>query len=155
MPTCRCVSWPFKGRGSVPRMGHGNQGSQMNAPSPFLSLDCNCDEALLRLEGKLAAANLRVVQTFDLQSARLGLDDCPCPHHGTSACDCQMVILLLYGQTGVPATLILHGNGGQTWLSLIDRPGQPAGAEALAIVRGVLAMGAPTIHGPNGLCMSE
>jgi hypothetical protein len=31
-----------------------------------------------------------------------------------------MVVLLVYGSTVDPATLILHGNDGQTWLSLVS-----------------------------------
>ena len=60
------------------------------------------------------------MQTFDLHSARHVLEDCPCPHHATSECDCQMVILLVYGKSEGPVTLILHGNDGQTWLSLVN-----------------------------------
>jgi hypothetical protein len=31
-----------------------------------------------------------------------------------------MVVLLVYGATEEPVTLILHGNGDQTWFSLAD-----------------------------------
>ena len=31
-----------------------------------------------------------------------------------------MVVLLVYGTTEEPVTLILHGNGDQTWFSLPD-----------------------------------
>ena len=92
----------------------------MNALPPILSLNASCDESLSWLKEHLPAAGLRMVQTFDLQAARLTLDDCPCPHHGTRKCDCQMVILLIYGSAAEPATLILHGNDGQTWLSLVS-----------------------------------
>ncbi|MFH1906685.1 MAG: hypothetical protein ABIL11_04750 [Chloroflexota bacterium] len=43
-----------------------------------------------------------------------------------NACDCQMVVLLVYGSAPEPATLILHGNDGQTWLSLVNTPAQHA-----------------------------
>ena len=96
----------------------------MNTLSPSPSLACSCDEALALVQERLALAHLRVAQTFDLQTARVGLEDCPCPHHGTSACDCQMVVLLVYGEAAEPAALILHGNDGQTWLSLVNTPAQ-------------------------------
>ncbi len=64
------------------------------------------------------------MQTFDLHDARHELDDCSCPYHGTSKCDCQMIVLLVYGEATKPTTLILHGNGGQTWLSFADNPSQ-------------------------------
>jgi hypothetical protein len=92
----------------------------MNALPPSLSLNASCEESLVWLQRRLPVAGLRVVQTFDLQAARLTLHDCPCPRHGTSECDCQMVVLLVYGSTADPATLILHGNDGQTWLSLVS-----------------------------------
>jgi hypothetical protein len=92
--------------------------------NPFLSLNSPSDKCLAWIKERLTTANLRVVQTFDLTTAREALDDCPCPHHGTDECDCQMVVLLVYASVVEPATLILHGNDGQTWLSLVERPGQ-------------------------------
>lgn len=90
--------------------------------SPFLSVNQPCDEALQWTKKRLLQADLRAVQTFDLHTARAGLRDYPCPNHGTNECDCQMVILLVYGKSEGPVTLILHGNDGQTRLSLIDTP---------------------------------
>jgi len=82
--------------------------------SPFLTFPCDCDKACRRVQSQLAQAGLRAVQTFDLQSARHALSECPCPHHGTAECDCQMVVLLVYGKAEEPLTLILHGNQGIT-----------------------------------------
>jgi hypothetical protein len=31
-----------------------------------------------------------------------------------------MVVLLVYGTTEEPVTLILHGSDGQTWLSIVE-----------------------------------
>ncbi len=86
--------------------------------SPFLSINQPCDKTLQWAKKQLAKANLRAVQTFDLHAARIGLHDCSCPNHGTAECDCQMVVLLVYGEDMEPATLILQGNDGQTWLSI-------------------------------------
>ncbi len=94
----------------------------MNMLTTFLTLNCPCDEALQKTKKQLSQAGLRAMQTFDLHTARLALRDCPCPHHGTDECDCQMVVIMVYGETTEPATLILHGNGGQTWFSLVDQP---------------------------------
>ena len=90
--------------------------------SPFLSVQCPCQEALAWVNQLLAEANYRSVQTFDLQEARTGSSSCTCLHHGTEVCDCQMIVLLVYGGASQPATLILHGNDGQTWLSIGDLP---------------------------------
>src|SRR5512141_1007029 len=105
---------------------------------PFLSLNCSSDESLVWLKERLAAANLRVVQTFDLATARHALGECPCPHHGTEQCDCQMVVLLVYVNGAEPATLILHGNDGQSWLSLVMRPDQQPDKETVKLIQRVL-----------------
>lgn len=96
----------------------------MNSLTPFFSDHRSYDKLLPWLKQKLSQAGLRAMQTFDLNTARLSIEDCTCPHHGTDTCDCQMIVLLVYGNAPEPATLILHGNDGQSWLSLIDRPGQ-------------------------------
>jgi hypothetical protein len=88
--------------------------------SPFLSIHCPCDEALPKVSRQLKEAGLRTVQTFDLHSAMAGMHGCSCPNHGTDACDCQMVVLLVYGTAAEPVTLLLHGNSRQTWISLAD-----------------------------------
>lgn len=114
--------------------------------NPFLSLNYPSDQALIWLKEKLAATSLRVVQTFDLHSARRGLEDCPCPHHGTEQCDCQMIVLLIYGNAAEPATLILHGNNGQTWLSITEHPDQRLSQAAVRAIRRALES-----QGPAGL----
>ena len=88
--------------------------------SPFLSIDFSCDQTLHLTKSRLSQAGLAAVQTFNLNTARLGLHDYDCPNHGTRACDCQMVILLVYGEVHEPATLILHGNDGTTWISIAN-----------------------------------
>src|SRR5512144_888577 len=94
----------------------------MNTISPFLSIDSSYENALQWTRQQLLQAGLRPVQTFDLQTARLGLHDCSCPNHGTEACDCQLVVLLVYGEAAEPATVILHSNDGKTWLTFSDNP---------------------------------
>lgn len=90
----------------------------MSALLPFLALDQTCEQVQAWVDGKLTSVGFRVVQTFDLHIARLAHPDCPCPHHGTDECDCQLVVLLVYGKQEDPATLVIHGQDGQTWLSL-------------------------------------
>ena len=92
----------------------------MTILSPFLSINTSCDQALQATRTRLSEAGLSAVQTFNLNTARLGLHDCGCPNHGTEACDCQMIVLLVYGEAAEPATLILHGNNGQTWISIAE-----------------------------------
>jgi hypothetical protein len=92
--------------------------------SELLTIESDCAEAVHRAKESLEKAGLRVANSFDLQSARTAAYPCACPHHGTADCDCQMVVLLVYGSDGGPATLVAHGHDGQTWLSLVETPEQ-------------------------------
>jgi hypothetical protein len=96
----------------------------MNANSPLLRLDQPCDQAVDWVVNRFKQAGLSVIRTFDLQVARQAQLTCPCPHHGTDLCDCQMVVLLVYAGSKDPITLIAHGYTGQTWFSVVDTPQQ-------------------------------
>ncbi|MDP1546835.1 MAG: hypothetical protein Q8L87_12495 [Anaerolineales bacterium] len=104
----------------------------------FLIVDLPCDMALQTTKKKLSQAGLRALQTFDLHTARHIQQDCPCPNHGTADCDCQMVVLMVYGETAEPATLILHGSDGQTRFSIADDPSQRADRKLVASIREAL-----------------
>src|SRR5512133_2579277 len=65
-------------------------------------------------------SGLQVIRTFDLHETRVGETTCSCPNHGTEACDCQMVVLLVYGKENLPVSLVAHGHNGQTWFSLVE-----------------------------------
>lgn len=90
----------------------------MSTLLPFLALDQNSDQAEAWAKKILIDAGFRVVPTFDLQLARSAHPDCPCPHHGTDKCTCQLMVLLVYGKHQEPATLVIHGQDGKTWISL-------------------------------------
>jgi len=116
----------------------------MTVPS-FLTVHMPCDMALLLAKKKLSQSGLRTLQTFDLCTARHLQQDCPCPHHGTEDCDCQMIVLMVYGEMAEPAALILHGKDGYTWFSIAE-PAQPGADRSLhgnirrALEVGVLAI---------------
>jgi hypothetical protein len=95
-----------------------NRKYKMSALIPFLVLDQTCEQVLAWINGKLTHAGFRVVQTFDLHVARLAHPNCPCPHHGTDGCNCQMIVVLVYGKQGDPATLVIHGQEEGASLSL-------------------------------------
>jgi len=99
-----------------------------------------CDEAVRWLQARLLQMGLRALRTFDLHDARLGAADCPCPHHGTDNCDCQMVVLLVYEAEVAPVTLVLHGNAHDSWISVIDRPEQRAAPATVAAVQRALVV---------------
>jgi hypothetical protein len=68
--------------------------------------------------------HLDVIRSFELQLARANQELCSCRYHGTELCDCQMIVLLIYGVQDIPVTLVCHGHDGWTHLSLVDNPGQ-------------------------------
>lgn len=97
-----------------------------------------CNDTLNWINHDLTNSHLQVMQTFDLHTARLGTEDCPCPNHGTNDCDCQMTVLLVYGKAVEPATLVLHGNDDQTWLSLVDTSMQHVNSIVQALIEQAL-----------------
>lgn len=111
----------------------------MNSPSSLLCVDYPCDQALDWLTRSLTQEGLHVLPTFDLHDARVNPEECPCPHHGTKECDCQMMVVLVYGQAEQPATLVLHGSDGQTWLSIINTPLQHADAQIKSAIEQALS----------------
>jgi len=92
--------------------------------APLLKLSCIGDEAVSRVKEILDETGLQVLVSFDSHHVWEGVSPAACPHHGTSNCDCQIVILLVYDEEGKPATLLVHGQDGETWISLAAGPGQ-------------------------------
>jgi hypothetical protein len=86
--------------------------------SPFLSIDSSWEKALHSIQASLSEAGFSTVQTFNLHATQRSSQGCGCPIHGTEQCDCQMIVLLVYGEPAEPATLMLHGNHTKTWLSI-------------------------------------
>lgn len=111
--------------------------------SPFLFVNRPCNETLQWTKKQLSQAGLRPIQTFDLHTARLALHDCSCPNHGTEECDCQMVVVLVYGKVAEPATLILHSNDGQTWVSIANDPQQRTDGKLINSIRQALEIKSP------------
>lgn len=95
-----------------------NRNYRMSALLPFLALNQNYDQAEAWVKEKLTGAGFGVVPTFDLQVARSAHPERSCPHHGTDECNCQLVVLLVYGRDAGPATLVIHGQDSKTWISI-------------------------------------
>ena len=96
----------------------------MYQTSEILTLQTDSQSAIEQSMRQLELAGLQVLRSFDLKVARATHVGCTCPHHGTDQCDCQMVVLLVYGQDEPPATLVIHGHDGQTQIALVDTPYQ-------------------------------
>lgn len=94
----------------------------MNQHNFILSIIGDCEIVSMHLTHALNKAGLQVIRSFDLQSAREVHMSCVCPHHGTMVCDCQLIVLLVYIQTGEPHTLIVHGRDGMSHLGWGHEP---------------------------------
>jgi hypothetical protein len=108
----------------------------------MLTLECRSEEAVRWITEALALADLQVATSFDLRMARAAHTECGCPHHGTASCDCQMVVLLVYGTDACPATLVVHERDGLTYMSLVDTPGQRPSSRLTATIFAVLTLDA-------------
>ncbi len=104
----------------------------------LLTFESDCDDAVSFLTQALSGAGLRVMRSFDLRSVVAAPAGCNCSHHGTEPCDCQMVVLLVYGAQGRPATLVAFGHNGRTWITLDDSSGQRPTGELEATVTATL-----------------
>jgi hypothetical protein len=133
----------------IRRMNTPDGAKKMSDSSPFLILEQPCDDAIDWVARQMSNAGLQVVRTFDLHVARHALASCTCPHHGTDQCDCQMVVLLVYGSGGhkplehQPVSMVAHGHNGHTWFSVVDTPQQRADPHLEATIRHALS---PYIH---------
>jgi hypothetical protein len=92
--------------------------------TPFLVIPEECSEAVQWAFDHLSQSGLQVMQTFHLKAMDFDPVSCSCPHHGTEACECQMVVLLVYENGFPPASLVAHGRDGKTWFMLVDTPQQ-------------------------------
>ena len=122
----------------------------MSALMPFMALDQPCEQVDSWVNQQLTNAGFRVVQTFDLQVARLAHPECPCPHHGADECNCQMVVLLVYRKEDDPATLVIHGQDGRTWLSLTKQEGKRVNPRLEAAIQHTLIPALPNPPSSGG-----
>ncbi|MEJ2596798.1 MAG: hypothetical protein P8Z00_00620 [Anaerolineales bacterium] len=114
----------------------------MYQTSVILTLQSGSQAAIEGSIRRLEHSGLQVVRSFDLKVARAAHVGCTCPHHGTEQCDCQMVVLLVYGNESLPVTLVVHGHDGQTHIALVDTPEQrPAPQLVEAILQAMLPSG--------------
>jgi hypothetical protein len=96
----------------------------MYQTTAILTLQFDSQAVIVQTIQRLERSGLQVMRSFDLSVARAAQVDCTCPYHGTENCDCQMVMLLVYGQDGQPVTLVVHGHDGKTHIALVDTPEQ-------------------------------
>ena len=97
----------------------------MSQGTYLLTLNLDSKKAVKRMMDRLASDGMKVIRSFDLQTARAAHVDCTCPHHGKDECDCQLVVLLVYDDQGTPITLVAHGKDNKTHFALVDPPERP------------------------------
>jgi hypothetical protein len=102
-----------------------------------LNQDCNCTAE--QVSDHLDAAGYSVMRSFDLISAQ----------QGCSNCNCQLIILLVYGQDGPPATLIFDGTKFSTSIFLDNDPERTLGARISALLSKIPGMEQSPESKPN------
>jgi hypothetical protein len=115
---------------------------------PFLIVEQPYKIAIEQVVQQIRSLGLQITMTFDLQEARLGHADCTCPHHGTEQCDCQLVVILIYGHGPKPITLIAHGHEGETRFSFVDTPQQHASQPMETLLLRTLTTLSANSHSP-------
>jgi hypothetical protein len=122
----------------------------MNRSTYLLTLKFDSDQAVRQVTRRLVDDGLQVVRSFDLQTARSTHTNCTCPNHGTANCDCQMVVLLVYGKQGEPLTLVAHSQDGHTYFELVDTPQQrPERVLKTAVLQALAFAGFASIQRSN------
>ena len=101
----------------------------------LMTMNLAAEEAVGLIKQALNEAGLQVHSSFDLRSSRTIATNCLCQQNGTTVCDCQMVVLLLYGLGTHPTTLVVHSYNRQTWLTLDDRMGERPSTTILSLIR--------------------
>ncbi len=95
----------------------------MSNLTPILTLQDTTEAIVAWLMRLLSASGFQVERTFDLQAARQAHADCPCPHHGTKSCACQMIVLIVHSEDQL-TTIVAHGQDKRTSLCLVGGTNQ-------------------------------
>lgn len=88
----------------------------------MILLNTDSETAAQNVTAILSRQGHRVLRSFDLRSALTAHPESVCPCHGTSPCNCQFVVLLVYGRTTRPVVVIAHGHDQETSLQLVSDP---------------------------------
>lgn len=113
----------------------------MNQAMRLSTLNLDCETVIANLTRQFSYHTLRVVRSFDLQSACASFTELTCPHHDDSPCDCQLVVLLIYGVEATPVSLMLHSHRGITEIDLVTYSGNRPERNLEKIIRLVFESG--------------
>jgi hypothetical protein len=126
----------------------------------WILLECDGELAARAVTAVMTRQGLHVVRSFDLRSTRGPRTGCACPYHGTAECACQFVVLLVYGEAGAPATLMLHGRDAQARLKIVRDASQRPAARLVeqimaALLETILQLHAGAPHLAETLATSQ
>lgn len=113
--------------------------------SHFLALPLAWEQVVSEITRLLSGAGLQVVRSFELHSTRAARLGYTCPYHGAEGCNCQLIVLLVYGQDRSPISLVIQGRDQQTWVSVVNRPGQRVEARQETAILRALSPGILTL----------
>lgn len=112
----------------------------MSDSNPILILEIPCSNAISWVVGQIKQADLRVVLTFELPAASNKRTDFLNSEQVKDPCDCQIVVMLVYGESEQPASLVAHSHNGRTWFTLVDTPQQRADPRLENVIRQALQL---------------
>lgn len=111
----------------------------MNQINSLLTMPMKCDSAVTLVSHVMTADGMRVVRSFDLQTACAAFSNNICPSHGENPCDCQMVVLLVYDEGSKPLSIVMHGHDRRTQLGLSEDWSQAPNEDLEQRVRALLS----------------
>lgn len=101
----------------------------------IVTISENSETSLAMIIEVLSEHGLQVERSFDLKIGQEADLKCSCPHHGTALCDCQIMVLLIYGGKKGPETVVAHSQDGRTHFSLVNQPEKLETSELINIFR--------------------
>jgi hypothetical protein len=87
---------------------------KVNAMNETIVFYSGSDIVVKAVTAVLTRRRFCVIRSFDLRSALTAHGGCECPHHGTDQCDCQFVVLLVYGEATEPVAITMHSRDNRT-----------------------------------------
>ncbi len=111
----------------------------MSTLIPILKLNLSCAQTAAWVVERLTRVNLSVTQTFNLQWLPGG-DGSQVENAGQEADVGHRVIIFLVRRGSAWATLLLHGEDTQTWISISKPPTAQEGAGLAVLIQSILQL---------------
>lgn len=122
---------------------------------PLAIIEIQCSFLRTPLTNALEKAGLWVLQSFDLKSSQALQENCSCASHITHECTCELVVLLVYPKVGNPATLVLDGREGITYIFITDETNNQYQTPLIKIIEGAIKKASNNNKRQNSLVNAE